>query len=70
MTLLKTATLAAALSALAFTGVLRAETVAAPEKPGMTAAERAKAADCTKQANAKKLHGTERLKFREECKKK
>lgn len=32
--------------------------------------KRAKAADCSKQADAKKLHGAERKKFREACKRK
>jgi hypothetical protein len=33
------------------------------------AAKAAKAAECSKQADAKGLHGKERKKFREECKK-
>lgn len=38
---------------------------------GMSDADkRAKAADCSRQADAKKLHGEARRKFREECKKK
>jgi type III secretory pathway component EscR len=33
------------------------------------AAKAAKAAECSKEADAKSLHGKERKKFREECKK-
>jgi hypothetical protein len=32
-------------------------------------AKKAKSAECSKEADAKKLHGKERKKFREECKK-
>jgi hypothetical protein len=32
-------------------------------------AKKAKAADCSRQADAKKLHGEERRKFRQACKK-
>ena len=39
------------------------------KKSGMTDAEKAKSADCSKQADAKKLHGEERKKFRQACKK-
>lgn len=40
-------------------------------KVAMSDAEKmAKAADCSKQADAKKLHGEARRKFRGECKKK
>lgn len=40
------------------------------KKPKLTDEEKkAKAADCSKQANAKKLHGEEREKFRAACKK-
>ncbi len=46
-------------------------TAAAPTtKPAMTAAEKsAKSANCSKQADAKGLHGKERKKFRDTCKK-
>ena len=37
--------------------------------PADAAAKAAKAAECSKQADAKGLHGKERKKFREECKK-
>jgi hypothetical protein len=84
MNTLKTLTLAVCLAAsatmLAASGV-RAETTA--DKPATAgtsttsstgkmsdAEKRAKAADCTKQANKKKLHGTERKEFREACKRK
>lgn len=40
-------------------------------KPAMSEADkRAKASDCSRQADAKKLHGDERKKFREACKRK
>ncbi len=40
-------------------------------KPAMSEADkRAKASDCSRQADAKKLHGEERKKFREACKRK
>jgi hypothetical protein len=46
---------------------------AAPDTPAAdaaaTAAAKAKSAECSKQADAKGLHGAERRKFREECKK-
>jgi len=41
---------------------------ATPEKPDATA-KAAKSAECSKAADAKGLHGKERKKFREECKK-
>jgi hypothetical protein len=41
---------------------------ATPEKPDATA-KAEKSAECSKQADAKGLHGKERKKFREECKK-
>ena len=78
MHMLKTLTLAACLSAsatLLATGGLRAETatdkaaVASTDKTS-DADKMAKAADCTKQADAKKLHGTARKSFREACKRK
>lgn len=47
-----------------------AATSSATAKPASDADRRAKEADCSKQANAKKLHGEARLKFREDCKKK
>lgn len=41
-----------------------------PGKTGMTSdAKKAKAAECSKQADAKGLHGDARRKFRSECKK-
>lgn len=41
------------------------------KKPAMSDADkRAKAADCSTQANAKNLHGEARKKFRSECKRK
>ncbi len=48
-------------------GAAYALDAAAPEATSADAA--AKAADCSKQADAKGLHGKERRKFREECKK-
>ena len=43
--------------------------VAKPEKDKVSDADkRAKAADCSRQADAKKLHGTAREKFRATCK--
>jgi len=46
---------------------------AAPASPAADAAalaaKKAKSEDCSKQADAKGLHGAERKKFREECKK-
>lgn len=38
-------------------------------KPAATEARKARADECTKQADAKKLHGAERRKFRASCKK-
>ena len=43
----------------------------AASKPAMSEADkRAKANECSRQADAKKLHGEERKKFREACKRK
>jgi hypothetical protein len=55
-------------------GVAVAQTAAPAEKPAATAAnpkkERtANSLECSKQADAKGLHGKERKKFRAECKK-
>lgn len=44
--------------------------VAASDSKMSDADKRAKAADCSKQADEKKLHGAERKKFREACKRK
>ncbi len=61
-------------SAIAF-GVLLSSAAyaldaAAPAATSADAAARAaKSAECSKQADAKGLHGKERKKFREECKK-
>jgi hypothetical protein len=78
MHLLKRFTLAACLSASAAmmtTAGVHAETTT--DKPAMASTDkmsdadkRAKAADCSKQADAKKLHGSAREKFRAECKRK
>lgn len=63
-------------AALMMTAGVRAETTSA-DKPAVTSTDkmsdadkRAKAADCSKQADQKKLHGTAREKFRAECKRK
>lgn len=81
---LATAIALAAFVTVSGTGAGFAQTPAAPDKPatdkpaaaasakteGTSEAEkRAKAADCSKQADAKKLHGTAREKFRAACKK-
>jgi hypothetical protein len=42
---------------------------AAESKPKTAAAHSPESIECTKQADAKKLHGAERKKFRAECKK-
>jgi len=42
---------------------------AAAPAPADAAAKAAKSAECSKQADAKGLHGKDRKKFREECKK-
>jgi hypothetical protein len=64
--------------ALLTTGVAYAQTPAATDKPAATAKPAAKTAakprsaksiECSKQADAKGLHGKERKKFRSECKK-
>ena len=69
---------AVALGLFAVSPVLADDAPATP-KPSATAgammakpdaaAKAAKSADCSKQADAKGLHGKERKKFREECKK-
>lgn len=43
-------------------------TAATADDKGSEADKRAKAADCSKQADAKKLHGEARKKFRSACK--
>ncbi len=79
--MIKTFTLAAGLYAglALMTAGTRAETTppapdkttAAPAGKTMTDAEkRAKAADCSRQADAQHLHGQKRETFRAECKKK
>jgi ribosomal protein L12E/L44/L45/RPP1/RPP2 len=60
-------------SAIAFgvlvSGAAYALDAAAPAAPSADAAAKAaKSAECSKQADAKGLHGKERKKFREECK--
>jgi hypothetical protein len=55
-------------------GVAVAQTAAPAAKPAATAAKpkkerTAKSLECSKQADAKGLHGKERKKFRAECKK-
>ena len=55
-------------------GVAVAQTAAPAAKPAATAAKpkkerTAKSIECSKQADAKGLHGKERKKFRAECKK-
>ena len=82
MNMLKRVTFAACLSAsaaLMMTAGVRAETTTpSAEKPAATsttekmsdADKRAKAADCSKQADEKKLHGSAREKFRAACKRK
>ena len=58
--------------ALLSTGVAYAQS-AAPDKPAAAAKAKAprsaKSLECSKQADAKGLHGKERKKFRSECKK-
>ena len=64
-----------ATSAMADPATTAAPTTAPPaggmmKKSSMTEDQKkAKAADCSKQADAKKLHGEERRKFRQSCKK-
>jgi hypothetical protein len=86
MNMLRNATLAACMSAsfaLLAGGGVRAETATpSTEKPSTEKAavtstdkmsdadKRAKAADCSKQADVKHLHGSAREKFRETCKRK
>ena len=59
-------------AALLSTGTAYAQS-AAPEKPAATAKAKAprseKSLECSKQADAKGLHGKDRKKFRSECKK-
>jgi predicted outer membrane protein len=64
---------AAATLALLGSGVAYAQTPApAPDKPAAATkakpARSAKSLECSKQADAKGLHGKERKKFRSECK--
>ena len=63
----------AATIALLSGGVASAQTPAATDKPAATAKTKAprsaKSIECSKQADAKGLHGKERKKFRSECKK-
>jgi hypothetical protein len=72
----------AACAAISCASLARAETtapgtttktdkpVAKTDKPAMTTDEKkAKSKECSAQADAKGLHGKERHKFREECKK-
>ena len=79
MNMLKNATLAACMSAsfaLLAAGGVRAETATpSAEKPVVTSTDkmseadkRAKATDCSKQADEKHLHGSAREKFRAACK--
>ena len=66
-------------SGAAFAQTAPATPAATPAKPAAAApakaaspdaaAKAAKSADCSKQADAKGLHGKDRKKFREECKK-
>jgi hypothetical protein len=60
---------AAAFSAFLIGGAF-AETTPAPAKPAATpVAHSAKSIECSKEADAKGLHGKESKKFRAECKK-
>jgi len=63
---------AAGTLALLSGGVAHAQ-MASPDKPAAAAKAKpertAKSLDCSKQADAKGLHGKERKKFRSECKK-
>lgn len=59
---------AIALGALVSTSAFALD-AAAPSTSNDAAAKAAKSAECSKQADAKGLHGKERKKFREECKK-
>ena len=62
---MKMTTLLASVTALAFTfGVAMAQTDKAPAKP-----RTAESIECSKQADAKGLHGKERKVFRAQCKK-
>jgi hypothetical protein len=59
---------AIALSALVASSAFALD-AAAPSPSNDAAAKAAKSAECSKQADAKGLHGKDRKKFREECKK-
>ena len=74
----RTAKIIAMLTLAASLGAAPAFAQPAPTASGKSPAAETKAApkprtekslDCSKQADAKKLHGAERKKFREECKK-
>ncbi len=68
--MIKSAVMAAGLGfALFITGPAYAEDAAAPAGKGKSppAARSAKSLDCSKQADAKGLHGKDRKKFRSEC---
>jgi hypothetical protein len=64
---------AAGTLALLSGGVAHAQSAATTDKPAATAKAKpvrtAKSLECSKQADAKGLHGKERRKFRSECKK-
>ena len=68
-------TFIAAIGMLAFvsTGVVQAQSTAPADKPAAAAKAKAprsaKSIECSKQADAKGLHGKERQKFRGQCKK-
>jgi hypothetical protein len=68
---MKLTALLSAVVAVAFTaGVAFAEDAAAPAAAAPMAADKAaKSAECSKEADAKSLHGKARKKFRAECKK-
>lgn len=59
---------AAAMSAFLAGAAFAQTTTPAPAKPAPVA-HSAKSIECSKEADAKGLHGKERKKFREECKK-
>ncbi len=71
--MLKSLLATAATVALLGTGMAYAQTPAPAEKPAAAAKTKAprteKSIECSKQADAKGLHGKERKKFRSECKK-
>jgi hypothetical protein len=61
---------AAALSAFLMGGAFAQTTAPAPAKPAAApVAHTAQSIECSKEADAKGLHGKERKKFRAECKK-